>query len=166
MYAINSQCQWWVSIATWSQPTSYQRWAKQGCLTTSYDRSTRRWLVAFSMTPRHRVAARSESIQLCLQQKIVLLSESTLPKMAILQRWMYGICALTCHLSHLDRLMPRRLCTHTLTLTQTYAAWVRVKGRKHNNLIRNLLEYLPTQTLNYAIITGPTVFDLWSLDLT
>ncbi len=30
-------------------------------------------------------------------------------------------------------------------------------GRKRNNLIRNSLEYLPTQTLNHAIITGPTV---------
>ncbi len=60
MYAINSEI--------WSQPTSYQCRAKQGCLTTSYKRSTRRWLAAFSTKGAAALVARSESIQLCLQQ--------------------------------------------------------------------------------------------------
>ncbi len=121
MYAINSQCQWWVSIATWSQPTSYQRRVKQGCLTTSYERSTRRWLVAFSIMMTKGAAApvaRSESIATATftaDCEIVLLSESTLPKTAMLQRRIYGICALTYHLSHIDRLVPAYLdaCART-----------------------------------------------------
>ncbi len=103
-----------LSLPEANRQALYQRRAKQGCLTTSYERSTRRWLVAFSMT-KGAVAsvARSESTQLHvrLQQKIVLLSESTLPKMAMLQRWRRSSQPTTSEKARFDRLrrsIPRR----------------------------------------------------------
>ncbi len=170
MYAINSHCQWWVSIATWSQPTNYQRRAKQGCLAVAsslqHDAAApsggKKRKCTATFTAEDRAATyrkvRCRNWEYCSGECMV--SAPWLAISATLVPLCLDACARTRW--HLPRRIHQTGGEIRFFVPPEYESGVPRRmppeyESKDANVIRNSLEYLPTQTLNYAIITGPTV---------